>query len=671
MRTPTSTHTIIEWENFYITLADGTRLAARAWLPEDATACPVPAILEYIPYRKRDGTKTRDEQMHPYWARYGYACVRVDMRGCGESEGLLLDEYLSQELDDGVEVINWLAQQPWCTGKVGMMGKSWGGFNCLQIAALQPEPLQAVLTVCSTDDRYADDIHYRGGSLLTENFSWAATMTAIMSKAPDPLIQGSDWREVWLYRLHNMPLLAKTWLQHTYKDDYWKHGSINENYAQVKAAVYCVGGWGDAYSVTIPRMMQGLPGPKKALIGPWAHKYPHFAAPKPEIDFLREAKRWWDYWLKDIDSGIMDEPPIAAYLQDPVPPQAYYAERSGSWLEGQQWPLQSQSQTWHLQASGVLSATPMDTNQKKQVSLASPQTTGAGSGEYCVIWCGADFPTDQRLDDSYSACFDSMELDQAINLMGAPELTLSVTSDQDCGQLIVRLCDVAPDGSSKRVSYGVLNLALRHGLDAPSAIVPGQPMRVHIKLDDTGYQFPAGHKIRIAISNAYFPLLWPSPKSTRLQLLLEESQFTMPLHDGSQVMQRDLGSAYVPEVEAVESLRPAKQKRSNLTDAETGQVTTLIEDDFGKERFVDYDLTLGQTCVERHSVMPNDPLSARSQCTWHTQQQRQDWELATCVALDVTCDQSFFYLSASVVATEGSETVFEKHWQERVARGTV
>jgi len=258
------THTVEEWTHFIIPLKDGTQLAARAWLPINAASDPVPSILEYIPYRKRDGTAIRDEQMHPYWAAFGYACIRVDMRGCGESTGLMLDEYLQQELDDAVEVIAWLAEQAWCSGRVGMMGKSWGGFNSLQVAAMAPAALKAVVTVCSTDDRYADDIHYRGGALLLENFSWASTMTCYMAKAPDPLLLPDTWRTQWLQRLENMPFLAKQWLEHSYKDDYWRHGSINEDYSAIKAAVYCVGGWGDAYSETIPRMMRGLSCGKKS-----------------------------------------------------------------------------------------------------------------------------------------------------------------------------------------------------------------------------------------------------------------------------------------------------------------------------------------------------------------------------------------------------------------------
>ena len=167
---------VVETPDMGIVLADGCRLSARVWMPQDAVANPVPAVLEYIPYRKRDGTLPRDEIMHPYVAGHGYATVRVDMRGNGDSEGLMADEYTLQELADACEVIEWLAGQDWCSGAVGMMGKSWGGFNCLQTAFLQPPALKAVIAVCATTDRFADDIHFKGGCLLGENFGWGAVM---------------------------------------------------------------------------------------------------------------------------------------------------------------------------------------------------------------------------------------------------------------------------------------------------------------------------------------------------------------------------------------------------------------------------------------------------------------------------------------------------------------
>ena len=659
------THSIEEWTHFFIPLADGTQLAARAWLPSDAVDSPAPAILEYIPYRKRDGTAIRDEQMHPYWAGFGYACIRVDMRGCGESTGLLLDEYLQQELDDAVEVIEWLTIQTWCSGKVGMMGKSWGGFNCLQVAAMAPAALKAIVTVCSTDDRYADDIHYRGGALQLENFSWASTMSCYMAKAPDPLLLPDTWRQQWLHRLENMPFLAKQWLEHSYKDDYWKHGSINEDYNAIKAAVYCVGGWGDAYSETIPRMMQGLTCPKKALIGPWAHKYPNYASPKPEIDFLGEAKRWWDYWLKGIDNGIMAEPTIAAYIQDGVPPQASYDVRPGIWVEGSQWPIQTSRIDLQLSSSGQL----VETGDSGQVTVNSPLTTGAASGEYCIIWCGPDFPTDQRQDDANSLCFETTAMIEPVSILGGAVFNTVVTSDQKSGQMALRLCDVAPDGSSTRITYGVLNLAMRGGLDKPQFLIPGQGMDITIKLDDIGYEIPQGHKLRLAISTAYFPLLWPAAQKGNLSLDLSTAQLSIPCHDRTGQLTRDLGQGYVCPVNEITEIRPETHTRVTQTNAANGQQTTVIDDVFGEFTFVDHGLTVGDVCREEHSILPHDPNSATSFCKWHSRQARPGWEIDVYTSLKVTCDANNFYLDASLEALENGQQVHQKTWQEQVPRG--
>ena len=254
-----------------IILSDGCRLSARTWMPENAHEFPVPAILEYLPYRKRDGTVARDELTHPYFAKRGYASVRVDIRGNGDSQGIMEDEYTAQELNDAVEVINWLAKQPWCSGTVGMMGISWGGFNALQVAALQPEPLKAIITLCSTVDRYADDIHYKGGCLLNENLGWGSTMWAYSSRPPDPALVGDSWREMWRERLESEPFLPIEWLKHQRRDDYWKHGSVCEDYSKIQAATYAIRGWGDAYKNTVSHLVEHLSCPVKGIAVSYTH----------------------------------------------------------------------------------------------------------------------------------------------------------------------------------------------------------------------------------------------------------------------------------------------------------------------------------------------------------------------------------------------------------------
>ena len=391
----------------WITLADGTRLAATIWLPDDALDAPVPAVLEYLPYRRRDGTVLRDRQMHAYFAGHGYAAVRVDMRGSGDSDGLLLDEYLPQEQSDALEVIAWLAAQPWCSGSVGMMGISWGGFNALQVASHRPPALKAIITACSTDDRYADDCHYMGGCLLNNTIAWASTMFAFGALPPDPEVVGERWREMWLARLENNPLMLAAWLSHQSRDEYWKQGSVAEDFSAISAAVYVIGGWADGYSNAIPRLLAGLSAPRKGLIGPWAHAYPHAAYPGPRIGFLQEALRWWDFWLKDVENGIMDEPMLRAWMQESVRPATTYAERPGRWVAETRWPPEDRRPLRLHLGAGRLAGAP---GPEETVVIASSLATGITFGEWCPYGLAGELPADQRPDDGRSVCFDTVPL---------------------------------------------------------------------------------------------------------------------------------------------------------------------------------------------------------------------------------------------------------------------
>ena len=246
---------IVEIPDEGIVMPDGCRLSARIWLPQNAHSAHIPAILEFLTYRKRDGTIARDALTHPYIAKRGYACLRVDMRGNGDSEGIMEDEYTQQELDDACTTISWIAAQPWCTGNVGMIGISWGGVNALQVAAMEPLALKAIITLCSTADRYADDIHFKGGCLLNENMGWGSTMWGYSSRPPDPALVGDRLREMWLARLENEPYLPMTWLKHQTRDAYRQHGSVCEVYSAIKVATLAVGGWGDAYKNTVANLV--------------------------------------------------------------------------------------------------------------------------------------------------------------------------------------------------------------------------------------------------------------------------------------------------------------------------------------------------------------------------------------------------------------------------------
>ena len=283
----TPPHSIREIENVWITMSDGCRLAARIFMPADADAHPVPAILEYIPYRKRDFMRRRDESMHRWYAGNGYVAVRVDMRGSGESDGVMHDEYLPQEQDDALEVIDWISRQSWCSGNVGMMGKSWGAYNSLQVAARRPAALKAIVAVMGTDDRYAECIHYSGGCLLNDNFWWGCIMQIFNARPPDPAVVGDRWRQMWLERLEAEEFWPALWLEHQRLDDYWKHGSVCFDYAAIACPTWIWGGWADLYRDSPLRLAKNLTVPHKVTVGPWGHLYPHEASPSPPSGFCR------------------------------------------------------------------------------------------------------------------------------------------------------------------------------------------------------------------------------------------------------------------------------------------------------------------------------------------------------------------------------------------------
>ncbi|WP_219691902.1 CocE/NonD family hydrolase, partial [Streptomyces anatolicus] len=326
-------------EDFRVPLADGTTLSARVWRP--VTDEPVPVLLEYLPSRLSDWTAPRDWQRHPWYAGHGYASVRVDVRGHGNSEGLPADEHSGQGAADGVEVVNWLAGRDWSTGKVGMFGISWGGFDSLRIAALAPEPLKAVVAVCSADDRYDNDGHYMGGSVLAAGMhAWAATTLASVCRPPDPYHVGDAWREMWLARLAAVEPPIHTWLDHQTRDDYWRRGSVREECSAIGAAVLAVGGWHDPHRDTVLRLVEHLPDDRvRGLIGPWPHQYPDRGLPPgPAIGFLQETLRWWDQHLKGVDTGIMAEPKLRSWISDSHPPATAYPQLRGGWVGDPSWP---------------------------------------------------------------------------------------------------------------------------------------------------------------------------------------------------------------------------------------------------------------------------------------------------------------------------------------------
>jgi uncharacterized protein len=657
-----------------IPLADGCRLGARVWLPADAEAQPVPALLEYIPYRKDDWTAARDAQTHPYYAGHGYAAVRVDLRGSGSSRGVCLDEYLPLEQADAVEVIAWIARQPWCSGAVGMTGISWGGFNSLQVAARRPPALRAIITLCASDDRYADDVHYMGGCVVSRMLPWATTTLAYNARPPLPAVAGAGWREEWLARLEQTPPYIEPWLRHQRRDAYWRQGSVCEDYAAIACPVYAIGGWADGYTNAIPRLLAGLRAPRKGLIGPWGHGLPSQARPGPRIGFLQECLRWWDHWLKGIDTGIMDGPMLRAWMVDSHPPGADHDEWPGRWVAEPSWPPPGVTpRVFALEGQGL--------HRRRRPPAAGAALTIRGSmlaGRDAGVWCPfgypGDFPPDQRAEDGLSLTFTSPPLEEPLELLGFPEVTLTLAADRPQALVAVRLCDVAPDGASTLVTRGLLNLTHRHGHEHPAPLVPGRRYIVTVRLNAIGWAVPAGHRLRVAVSPTYWPWAWPSPERVRLTLSTGgRSRLTLPVRPPRAEDAR-LAPFAAPDRAApppTVTLRRGETSLQTATDVVRGRHSWVRRIDRGRTRLVGRGIETEEVATDAYEIDEGEPLSAVARCERSISLAQGNWQTRVEASARMSSVRGAFRVTNHLRACQDGVQFFTRTWDFELPREQV
>nr|WP_232488030.1 CocE/NonD family hydrolase [Brevibacterium antiquum] len=607
-------------EHTRIPLSDGVELAARIWLPDDLNDSQVPAVLEYLPYRKNDMTAGRDQTIHPEFARAGYASIRVDMRGCGDSTGIMTDEYSETELDDGLQVLKWIAAQQWSNGKAGVIGKSWGGFNGLQLAALQPPELAAIITICSTDDRFADDVHYNGGAIVGDQMlSWASTMWGYNARPQDPAVMGEGWAQDWKRRIDEAPVNINDWLSHQRRDDYWKHASVCDTPEAIQVPILAVGGLLDEYRTTLFRLMENANHqretnpdypPVHALLGPWAHNYPHQAAPGPGIDFIAEAVRWWDQWMSGIDNGVKDQPQLRAYVPDSAPVHTDRETRPGRWVAESSWPSPGiDDVSWDVQ----------DSTQAGPRQLRSTELIGYNAGSWLQFGEAAGMAGDQAVDDarSYTADWD---LPAGLEIVGTPSLKATLTSSSDRGVIAARICDVAPDGTSRLVTMGLFNLTHHSSHEHPEPLAPGQDVTIDFPLLSTAHRFLPSHRLRLSISASFWPMLWPSPEETLLTVT-DDPELRLPVRsvdsaeadaETSRELTDHLGVPPTPPVSTIDASGPP-MTRTLETDLvnRSATVTTVSEGWQTNSSDGLFYYTLERDSYERSET---DPLSPTAIC---------------------------------------------------------
>ena len=487
-------------EDGWLEMKDGVRLAVTYYRPVPRTPGErFPVLFELLPYRKDDGGYIGIYSLYTYFVRRGYILARVDIRGTGSSEGAFpLREYSEQELDDAVETIGQLSRLPASNGSVGMWGISWGGFNAIQVAMRRPPALKAILAAMATDDLYHDDIHYIDGAFHVDEWAFWFDHSKAIPRSPDYPIDEAYYRE----RFEAYPGLL-TYLKQQRDGEFWSRNSLRGQYDRIQVPCYLIGGLLDGYRDSIPRMLENMKVPFKAEIGPWNHAWPDDGTPGPNYEWRHEAVRWWDQWLKGRETGVRGDPRLVIFLRAGHEPDAGQTLTPGRWLAGD-WPLPGT--TWKKlfpASAGRLLDRPAMTGDDPLFYVPS---YGISAG----LWWGE--PTgDMRPDDAGSLIYDSDILTEKLEIVGLPRVRLRVKSDAPLAHWVARLEDVLPDGRTALVAGGLLNGSQRRSRLHPEALVPGGSADLEFDLHLTTWTFRPGHRIRLSVSNALFPMIWPTP----------------------------------------------------------------------------------------------------------------------------------------------------------------
>jgi len=509
----------IRMESGWIPMKDGIRLAVTLYMPNGGKAGEkFPAVLEYHPYRKDDGTAQRDYELYSYFVRRGYVCARVDIRGFGNSEGVPTDrEYSEQEQLDGLQIISWLAHQPWSNGNVGMMGISWSGFNSLQMAMRHAPELKAIIAVDATAELFHDDVHYMDGMAHVDEFELNMDMAPGMTGAPDYTLD-----EKVLGPRFDAPPWSLLYLKHQHDGPFWR--SPVRPYSEIRIPCFIIGGLLDGYRDSITDMLQQTKAPLKAIVGPWNHTFPHDAVPGPEIEWRAEAVRWWDYWLKGRDTGVLNDPRLVIYMQHWHPPDPNLPNVPGEWRREDSWPPRDVRDT-------VFFPQPNHTLQNTAPATEVHQLKYVPSiGVEAGFWWG-ELLSDPRPVDAFSLVYDSAPLREDVAILGRPRALLKASATAPLADWFARLSDVAPDGTVTQITGAGINGAQRESMTERRALEPGRVYPLDIAMHLTSWVFPKGHRIRLAVSNALWPMILPTPYSmtTSLELGGDGSRLILPV----------------------------------------------------------------------------------------------------------------------------------------------
>lgn len=657
----------VAMEEAWIPMKDGVRLAADVWRPKGAGAeGRFPVLLEYLPYRKTEERGGR-YPFYAYFVRRGYVVARVDIRGTGASEGTLIPyEYSEIEQRDGEEVIAWLARQKFSNGNVGMFGISWGGFNSIHMAMRNPPALKAILAVDATDDLYEDDVHFMDGMMHVDSWEMSQDLANAMPAAPDYRIDEAYFRD----RFDQPPWMLV--YKHQQRDGpFWDRTALKTRYESIRIPTFVVGGWYDGYRDSVPRMLQKLNAPVKGVVGAWNHTYPDEPYPKPGFDFKREAVRWFDRWLKGRDTGIMREPKLSVYIREWHPPGPFLDYAPGFWQYEEGWPVaRIRDRVFYPRPDGSLSAeAPSDAT----ALLRYVPTTGVEAGGP-VMWFG-DVAPDQRPTDAFSLVYETPPLEEPVEILGLPKALLRVSADAPLADWFARVNDVAPDGTVTLVANAGQNGSHRESSRDPRAIEPGKPFPLEIELHFTSWVFPRGHRIRLSVSNAQWPMLWPTPypmttalhmgaAGTRLLLPVVPPGPRRPAPDFRPIPASD---EKLPGFEVLDTETPSGYGEIQSVDRNprTGHAK-IVATSSSAQRYPWGEERRNESIT--HEAEDGRPDQASVRGEYRTEVKLKDRTLVwACVVLMKSDRQNFYYETTRKLSRDGAP-VREKTWKETFPR---
>jgi predicted acyl esterase len=652
----------IRIKEVWIPMPDGTRLAADLYMPLNLEQSErLPVILEYLPYRKDEGRSARLGTF-AYFVEHGYVFARVDIRGTGRSEGKLVDgEYSEQEQLDGEQIIDWLSRQDFSNGNVAMFGISWGGFNGLHMAMRRPPALKTIISAMSTDDIYEDDVHYMDGLNHIDAYELMMDLDNIVPAAPDFNIEGDYFEN----RFDSDPWLLKYKKQQT-DGPFWNRASLNEDYSAIDIPVFLIGGYYGGYLDIVPRFAQNADVPYKALLGPWNHTFPHNAYPGPAIEWREMAVRWLDHWLKGKDTGILDEPSVYYYQRDWHEPGFDLTHIPGRWYTSEQWP-ETDASVLYLNQDHQLVATPGDFKHALIYEPTGVDATGPAA------WWGDWFP-DQKAADAHSLVYDSALMAENLEIVGIPRVTLQTTADAPAANWLVRLSDVAPNGMVTHVTGAGFNANHVESSERPIQLVRDKVYTLEVDLHATSWMFEKGHRIRLSVNNAQWPMIWPSPYNMTTTVRSDDdarSFLELPvLTDPTPLAKPFAKPGATPRLEGYKSIfsetPSGYPETKDVVRNERTRTTTIYATNSGSYQYPWGVHHREESITSRLS--DDAPANASVQSSHELSVELENRVLKWSSVLDFTSDENTFFYKYKRILEEDGKVIREKAWAEEIPR---